>query len=75
LDLTKDLAALLLKATTEKLLDHMGTLLVNRQLKHFAVEAVFENLFLLRNAQGVDDGLNRVCAALVSTYKYEVLLY
>jgi hypothetical protein len=73
LDLTDDEARLFLKAAPQKLLNDMCSLLVDRKLKYLANETVFENFLLFRNAEGVDDRLNRVGATLVCADKNEVL--
>lgn len=73
LDLTDDEARLFLKAAPQELLNDMCSLLVDRKLKDLAEQTVFENFLLFRNAEGVDDRLNRVGATLVCADKNEVL--
>ena len=73
LDLTDDEARLFLKTAPQELLNDMCSLLIDRKLKDLAEQTVFENFLLFRNAEGVDDCLNRVRATFVCADKNEVL--
>ena len=54
--------------------DDMGALLVNRKLVDVALQRLFDEVFFLLSGHIVENGLNCVCALLVTTDLNEVIL-